>query len=175
MDYSLPDSSVHGIPQPRILCGLLFPSPGDLPKPGIKPGSPALRVNSLPNEPCGKSYNLLAIPGSSLLTQSFPSPWSLPSLSLLIMLMALLVCFIIWTDYFSMCPVIHTKYMSLCLYWRKTSFLGGGAYVGFDCAVAFSKASPETMGKVQITLQATEKLALPYFGILGFRDTHFIF
>ena len=31
--------------------GLPFPSPGDLPGPGIEPGSPALQVNSLPFEP----------------------------------------------------------------------------------------------------------------------------
>ena len=34
--------------------GLPFPSPGDLPNPGIKPGSPALPVDSLPSEPPGK-------------------------------------------------------------------------------------------------------------------------
>ena len=28
--------------------------PGDLPNPGIKPGSPALQANSLPSEPPGK-------------------------------------------------------------------------------------------------------------------------
>ena len=33
---------VHGILQERILCGLPFPSPGDLPDPEIKPESPAL-------------------------------------------------------------------------------------------------------------------------------------
>ena len=31
--------------------GLPFPSPGDLPNPGIKPGSPALQADSLPSEP----------------------------------------------------------------------------------------------------------------------------
>ena len=31
--------------------GLLFPSPGDLPGPGIKPGSPALLAYTLPSEP----------------------------------------------------------------------------------------------------------------------------
>jgi len=31
-----------------------FPSPGDLPNPGIKPRSPALQVDSLPAEPPGK-------------------------------------------------------------------------------------------------------------------------
>ena len=34
--------------------GLPFPSPGDLPNPGIKPGSPALQVDSLSSEPPGK-------------------------------------------------------------------------------------------------------------------------
>ena len=31
--------------------GLPFPSPGDLPDPGIKAGSPSLQVDSLPYEP----------------------------------------------------------------------------------------------------------------------------
>ena len=31
--------------------GLLFPSPGDLPHPGIKPRSPALQADALPSEP----------------------------------------------------------------------------------------------------------------------------
>ena len=30
--------------------GLPFPSPGDLPDPGIEPGSPALQADSLPTE-----------------------------------------------------------------------------------------------------------------------------
>ena len=30
--------------------GLPFPSPGDLPDPGIEPGSPALQTGSLPSE-----------------------------------------------------------------------------------------------------------------------------
>ena len=34
--------------------GLLFPSPGDLPNPGIEPGSPALQADSLPTELQGK-------------------------------------------------------------------------------------------------------------------------
>jgi len=33
---------------------LPFCSPGDLPDPGIKPGSPALKVDSLPSEPLEK-------------------------------------------------------------------------------------------------------------------------
>ena len=34
--------------------GLPFPSPGDLPNPGIKPRSPAMQADSLPSEPQGK-------------------------------------------------------------------------------------------------------------------------
>ena len=39
--------------------GLPFPSPGDLPEPGIKPGSSALQEDSLPSEPPGKQFVLL--------------------------------------------------------------------------------------------------------------------
>ena len=34
--------------------GLPFPFPGDLPNPGMEPGSPALQADSLPTEPPGK-------------------------------------------------------------------------------------------------------------------------
>ena len=37
--------------------GLPFPSPGDLPDPGIELGSPALQADSLPGEPQGKPKN----------------------------------------------------------------------------------------------------------------------
>ena len=39
-----------GFPRQEYWSGLPFPSPGDLPDPGIKPGSPALQVDSLPSE-----------------------------------------------------------------------------------------------------------------------------
>ena len=35
--------------------GLTFPSPGDLPDPGIEPGSPTLWTDALPSEPPEKS------------------------------------------------------------------------------------------------------------------------
>ena len=54
MDYSLPGSSVHGILWARTLDGLPFASPGDLPNPGIEPGSPELQVDSLLTELWGK-------------------------------------------------------------------------------------------------------------------------
>ena len=40
--------------QARILEWDAIPSPGDLPNPEIKPGSPALQADSLPSEPPGK-------------------------------------------------------------------------------------------------------------------------
>ena len=36
--------------------GLPFPSPGDLPDPGIEPGSPASEADALTSEPPGKCY-----------------------------------------------------------------------------------------------------------------------
>ena len=54
MDYSLPGSSIHGIFQARILEWVAFPSPEDLPDPGIELGSPALQADALLSEPPGK-------------------------------------------------------------------------------------------------------------------------
>ena len=51
VDYSPPGSSIHEILQARI--PKPFPSPGNLPHPGIKPQSPALQADSLPSEPPG--------------------------------------------------------------------------------------------------------------------------
>ena len=39
MDCSPPDCSVHGASQARYWSGLPFPSPEDLPDPGIEPAS----------------------------------------------------------------------------------------------------------------------------------------
>ena len=47
VDCSLSGSSVYG-------SGLPFPSPGNLPNPGIKPRSPALQAVALSSEPPGK-------------------------------------------------------------------------------------------------------------------------
>ena len=58
MDCSLPGSSVHGILQARILSRLSFPSPGDLPDPGIEPRSPALQADSLPSDPLAEILNV---------------------------------------------------------------------------------------------------------------------
>ena len=45
MDCSPPGSSVHGILQARILSELPFPSPEDLPDPGIELRFPALQAD----------------------------------------------------------------------------------------------------------------------------------
>ena len=42
-----------GFSRQEYWSGLPFPSPGDLPNPGIEPGSPALQADSLPSEPQG--------------------------------------------------------------------------------------------------------------------------
>ena len=52
-----------GFSRQEYRSGLQFPSPGDLPDPGIKPGSPALQVDALPSEPPGKpSLGLSKLP-----------------------------------------------------------------------------------------------------------------
>ena len=60
IDCSPPGSSVHGILQARILewiRELPFPSPEDLPDPGITPRSPALQADSLQFELQGSPYH----------------------------------------------------------------------------------------------------------------------
>ena len=55
MDSSQPGSSLSvEFSRQEYWSGLPFHSPGDLPNPGIKPGSPALQADSLPSEPPGK-------------------------------------------------------------------------------------------------------------------------
>ena len=112
MDCSLPESSVHGIFQERILERITIPfsrgsshprdwtqvshiagefftvwvtreapkywsgypilSPGDLPNPGIKPGSPALQVDSLPAElPGERDYLWLTLKFSKAFDNGF--------------------------------------------------------------------------------------------------------
>ena len=42
-----------GFSRQEYWSGLPFPSPGDLPNPGIEPGSPALHIDALLSEPLG--------------------------------------------------------------------------------------------------------------------------
>ena len=56
-DCSLPDSSVHGIFQARMVEQVAFPTPGDLSNSVIQPGSPtspALAGGVFTTEPPGK-------------------------------------------------------------------------------------------------------------------------
>ena len=68
----------HGLEHVRLLSRqedwseLPFPSPGDLPNPGMEPGSPVLQVDSLPAEPYGKPKNT-GLGSLSLLQWIFPT------------------------------------------------------------------------------------------------------
>ena len=55
MDCSLP----MGFSRQEYWSGLPFPSPGDLPSPGLQPRSPALQADSLPTGLLGKPWKLL--------------------------------------------------------------------------------------------------------------------
>ena len=66
---SPPGSSIHGILQAR----LPFPSAGDLPKPGIEPGSPALQADALSSEPPGKPSYYYAAAAAAKSLQSCPT------------------------------------------------------------------------------------------------------
>ena len=66
-----------GFSRQEYWIGLSFPSPGDLPDPGIEPGSPALEADALISEPPGKQQR--PNPGPlhwehGVLT---PGPWNL--------------------------------------------------------------------------------------------------
>ena len=45
-----------GFSRQEYWSGLPFPSPGDLPDPGIEPRSPALQADALTSEPPGKPF-----------------------------------------------------------------------------------------------------------------------
>ena len=74
--------------RPESWSGQAFPSPGDLPNPGIEPRSPALQVNSLAAEPWGKpqqtldphitSYTYLDHRGSTWHKVGLGWTWALP-------------------------------------------------------------------------------------------------
>ena len=53
--YQAPPSV--GFSRQEYWSGLPFPSPEDLPDPGIEPGSPALQADALPSKPPGESVH----------------------------------------------------------------------------------------------------------------------
>ena len=85
-----------GFSRQECWSGLPFPSPGDLPDPGIKPGSPALQADALPSEPPGKPPDqpylhtaLISYPAFELLsggrhTEPVPDTWPSWSFPLII-------------------------------------------------------------------------------------------
>ena len=54
--------------------GMPFPSPRDLPGPGIEPGSPALQADSLPSEPPGKPSFIDAVSKVTIFSSPEPLP-----------------------------------------------------------------------------------------------------
>ena len=54
--YQAPPSM--GFSRQEYWSGVPLPSPGDLPHPGIKPGSPTLQADALPSKPPGKPMNV---------------------------------------------------------------------------------------------------------------------
>ena len=79
MECSPRGSFVHEISQARILGGLLFPSPGDLPDPGIEPTFPALAGKFFTIETPGKAPKdvvVFTLPtlGLDASRRIFPSP-----------------------------------------------------------------------------------------------------
>ena len=59
-EFKSDDHYIYSFSRQEFWSGLPFPSPGDLPNPGIEPRSPALQVNSLPAEPQGKPFCLIS-------------------------------------------------------------------------------------------------------------------
>ena len=57
VDYQAPPAM--GCSWQEYCNGLPFPSPGDLPDPGIEPGSPAFQADTLTSEPPGKLKRLI--------------------------------------------------------------------------------------------------------------------
>ena len=66
-----------GFSRQEYWSGLPFPSPGDLPDPGIEPRSPALRADALTSEPPGKpSHTVSQGKRVDLLSSIWTSLWS---------------------------------------------------------------------------------------------------
>ena len=61
-----------GFSRQEYWSGLPFPSPGNLPNPGMEPRSPVLQENSLPSEPPRK----VKVKVKSLSVQLFATPWT---------------------------------------------------------------------------------------------------
>ena len=67
-----------GFSRQEYWSGLPFPSPGDLPNPGIEPGSPTLEADALTSEPPGKRNKQSSLESPSFLPKHFISKESFP-------------------------------------------------------------------------------------------------
>ena len=76
VSYMAPWST--GFSRQEYWSGLPFPSPWDLPNPGIELGSPALQTDTLPSEPLGKPSESHSVMSDSLRPQGLYSPWNSP-------------------------------------------------------------------------------------------------
>ena len=65
-----------GFSRQEYWSGLPFPSPGDLPNPGIEPGSPALWADSLPTELWGKPPSHVIYPQPYLSSAMSKMAWA---------------------------------------------------------------------------------------------------
>ena len=80
--YQAPPSM--GFSRQECWSGLPFPSPGDLPDPGIEPRSPALQADALPSEPPGKQKPVILLLKTQL-SQVTVAGWSWHEVALEIM------------------------------------------------------------------------------------------
>ena len=66
-----------GFSRQEYWCGLPFPSPGDLPDPGIEPRSPTMQADALTSAPPGKPLNkrIQSLRKSPIETQNFRSKY----------------------------------------------------------------------------------------------------
>ena len=61
-----------GFSRQEYWSGLPFPSPGDLPNPGIEPRSPTLQADALTSEPPGKQRQKIVTRGGKNTQKNFP-------------------------------------------------------------------------------------------------------
>ena len=120
--------------RPEYWSGYLFPSPGDLPNPGIKPRVPALQADYVPTEPPGK----LTISQSLLKFMSIESV--MPSNHFILCCPLLLPSVLRSISIFSNESALHFRWSK---YW-SFSFSPSNEYLEL---VSFRIVSPVTLGK----------------------------
>ena len=82
VDCSPPGSLSMGFPRQEYWSGLPFPSPGDLPDPGIEPGSPAFRQTFYPLSHQGRWHESILNSSPILIKLNLSKKWCYCSSSL---------------------------------------------------------------------------------------------